>query len=152
MPAVKCRKLGAIGPLERHEASHDRFPTFRVGKGATPLAAAKKRKAKRGTRISFNSSEAGTARILVTPLLKGRKVGKRCLKATRKRRKRKSCTRLGRATTLSRVVKAGANTIPFTGRLGGKAVKPGRYRIEVSLADSLGNRSQSQRLTVRVVK
>ncbi len=126
--------------------------TFRLGKGTTPLAAAKKRKAKRGTRISFKSSEAGTARIVVTPLVKGRKVGKRCLKATRKRRKRKSCTRLGRPTTLSRAVKAGANTIPFTGRLGGKSLKPGRYRIEVSLTDSLGNRSPAQRLTIRVVK
>ena len=49
-----------------------------------------------------------------------------------------------RAKTLSRFTvagKAGANRIVFRGRVGGKTLKPGRYRLTVRAVDAAGNRS-----------
>jgi hypothetical protein len=69
---------------------------------------------KTGTRVRFTMSAAGTVRFTV-------------LRA----RRAKGHTRyvkVGR--TISRAGRAGANSLRFSGRVGGKRLKPGRYRLQ----------------------
>ncbi len=48
---------------------------------------------------------------------------------------------------------AGKQSVPFSGRIGAKALKPGRYRVQVGATDAAGNRSTRRAETsFRVVK
>jgi hypothetical protein len=49
------------------------------------------------------------------------------------------CTIYAKAGTITRSLKAGTNRVALTGRVGGRALKPGRYRLTVSLGT--GHRS-----------
>ena len=94
------------------------------------------------SRVSFNSSEAATVMFTVERLLPGRKVGKRCLKPTRANRKKKPCTRITRVRgSFIREAAAGDNFFRFTGRVGGRSLKPGRYRLAAQATDPAGNSS-----------
>lgn len=125
--------------------------TFRVGPGTTPVTARKR--AKRGTTFRYRLSEAATVAILIERRTKGRKVGKRCRKATRRLRKRKRCTRYVAAGTLTRKnLKAGQNTTPFSGRIGKRKLRLGRYRATVTATDRAGNRSKAKTVSFRIVR
>jgi hypothetical protein len=123
--------------------------TFAVARGVTPLAAATKRK--RGTNIRSSLSEAGTARYAIQRELNGRRAGKRCVKSTRKLRKRKRCKRYRPLQTLSRKVKQGGNVLFFTGRLGSIALAPNRYRVVMRVTDAAGNTSVNRSARFRIV-
>jgi hypothetical protein len=122
------------------------------------VAAKKRRKraVKRGTRFRYTLSEAATVKIVIERITRGRRIklkGKRvCAKPTRKRRKRKRCNRYKRVTTLTAVQAAGRQSIPFSGRVKGKALKAGKYRARISATDSQGARSAERRLALRIVK
>jgi hypothetical protein len=124
-------------------------PTFAVARGATPISAAAKRK--RGTNVRSAVSEAGTARYAVQRELRGRRVGERCLKATRKRRKAKRCWRYRAVQTYTRKVRAGSNVFWFTGRIGSLALAPNRYRVVMRVTDTAGNVSGNRWARFRIV-
>jgi len=109
---------------------------FRVSPKATAKAAAKKkRKSPRGTKISFSLNTKATVTVWIDRKLKGRKSGKKCVKATRKNRKKKACTRFVRRGKLIRKdLDAGKRKIAFSGRIGRKALKPGKYRMTLQAA------------------
>ena len=46
----------------------------------------------------------------------------------------------------------GQNQVKFTGRIGRKALKRGRYRLTIVATDAAGNRSKAKRLRFRIVK
>lgn len=117
--------------------------TFRVGRSSTPLTgvAAARRRARRapvGTTFRFTlevprvSAPFATAAL---PLVKiaishstfGRLSGHRCVKPTRRLARHRRCTRRVVDGTLSRGAHAGANSVAFSGRLGRRALAPGRY-------------------------
>ncbi|MET0685215.1 MAG: hypothetical protein ABW060_07860 [Solirubrobacteraceae bacterium] len=120
---------------------------FRVGKKATPTAAAK-----RGTTIRFTVSEAATLRITVGRKAAGRKVKGRCKPASRKLRKKPRCVRWVSRGTLTRAVPAGAGRVAFTGRVGRKALERGKHRFAVVAVDVAGNRSAPTKLKFKIVK
>lgn len=106
--------------------------TFRAA-GSGPSAT--ESRAPIGTTVSYTLSEAGAVKFTVQKPAKGRKVGKKCKKPSRKLRKKKRCTRyknLKGSFTLTG--KAGVNRFRFTGRLRGKKLKPGRYRLKATAA------------------
>jgi CSLREA domain-containing protein len=121
---------------------------FAVGPKATAVAA----KARRGTTFRYTLSEAATVRIAISRARPGRRKGKRCVKPTRKLRKAKRCTRYLRSGTLTRASKAGKNRVAFSGRIGRRALKPGRYRAVLRAADAAGKRSLAKTLKFRVVR
>jgi CSLREA domain-containing protein len=123
--------------------------TFAVSAAPTALSA---KKAKRGTAFRYTLSEPATVTITVQKRGKGRKQGTRCVKQTRKNARAKACTRFTRVGVLTRASAAGANTVLFSGRLGTKALKPGRYRAVLLAKDAAGNRSKTASLSFRVVK
>ncbi|HEX8207958.1 MAG TPA: hypothetical protein VF587_17975 [Solirubrobacteraceae bacterium] len=122
---------------------------FAVARGRTPVAAA----AKRGTRVRYSLSEPATVTFAFSRARAGRRVGGRCRKATRSNRRRKRCTRFVRAgRTIRRTSPVGRSTLRFTGRIGRRALRRGRYRMAVRAADAAGNRSSARRVRFRIVR
>jgi hypothetical protein len=77
-------------------------------------------------------------------------VGGRCRKATAKNRRARHCTRYVIVKgSASRAARAGANTVRFRGRLGGRRLGAGRYRLILSATDGVG--SATRRLAFRIV-
>jgi hypothetical protein len=85
----------------------------------------------RGTRFRFSLSAAADVRLVIQRGLHGRfhKVG-----------------------TLTRRAAAGADSIRFSGRLAGRALRPGRYRALVSAVDGAGHRTVAQRVSFTIVR
>jgi PKD repeat protein len=117
--------------------------TFAVARARTPLAARRTPAPKRGTVIRLTLSEAASVRIVIQREATGRRSGKRCVKATRANRKHKRCTQLISVGTLTRAGKSGRSTIAFSGRLGSKALAPGRYRLSTVATDAAKNASKA---------
>jgi hypothetical protein len=126
-----------------------------------------------GTRFTFNSSEAGRGLLLVEKRAKGLKVklkGKRrCVPQTKKRLRklkkaagspkgfrralrRKRCKAWKPTGLIRKQVKAGRNTIVFSGRIAGRKLGPGRYRARLKITDLAGNVSRAETVKFRVVK
>jgi hypothetical protein len=84
-----------------------------------------------GTKVSFTLNQAGGVRFTVLQPQPGRKAkGRRCVRPTRANRKARACTRLVALTGSFTVVgNVGANSFRFTGRIGGRSLKPGRYQL-----------------------
>jgi PKD domain len=99
---------------------------FRVARGRTRISA------RRGSAFRFRLSESARVRIAI------------------QRRKGRRFRRVGR--TLARRAKQGANRVKFTGRIGRKALKPGRYRARLTATDPAGNRSKTRTLRFRIVR
>jgi PKD repeat protein len=100
--------------------------TFAVDSAPTATSAAKK--PKRGSAFRFALSDAADVTITIHSLTPGRVSKGRCVKPSRKLRRAKRCTRATRKGVLRRAGAAGANNVPFSGRIGTKALRPGRYR------------------------
>jgi hypothetical protein len=97
---------------------------FAVGRARTAISALV-----RGTVLRYKLSEAATVTIQI---------------------KRAGAKRA--AGRLVRKGKAGANSIRFTGRIGKRALRPGRYSAVLTATDAAGNRSKPSRLTFRVLR
>jgi hypothetical protein len=98
--------------------------SFAVGRARTAVSA----RVARGTRFSYSLSEA--AKVVV----KIQRVG---TKRT--------------AGRLIRSAKGGKNVLRFSGRIGAKALKPGRYRAVMVATDAAGNRSPAKSVRFRVL-
>jgi Domain of unknown function (DUF5122) beta-propeller len=98
--------------------------TFKVGPRRTALSA---RKVAKGTSIRLVVSEPATVTFTV---LKGKKP----------------------AGKFTRKLKAGSRKVAFSGRIGKKALGPGRYALRVQAKDAAGNKSRTKTLKFRVVR
>jgi len=121
--------------------------TFAVGRKATARTAARK-----GSAFRYVISERARVTIRIERRKPGRRVGRKCRKPSPRLRKRKSCARFVSVGTLTRRARpAGRKTTAFSGRIGRKALKPGRYRATLRAIDPAGNRSAVRRIAFRVV-
>jgi hypothetical protein len=135
--------------------------TFRVGPGTTAsdstatAAAAKKKKKRppRGTTLTLRLSEPARVKFEVLMKGKGRKVGKRCVKQTKKNRKRKKCTLLTlKKPAFTRSAPAGRSKVKWSGRLGHRALKRGSYQIRATPTDAAGNAGNARTLSFKIVR
>jgi hypothetical protein len=109
--------------------------------------------AKVGTRLSFSASEASAVRFTVRRRTKGRRVAGRCRVETKVNRTRTACVRwVGVTGAFTVSATAGANAFAFRGRIGGRTLKPGRYRLNGRATDAAGNRSAVTRTQFRIVR
>jgi hypothetical protein len=95
--------------------------TFRAassGPRATTTAAV-------GTVISYSANVAGLTTLTFAVWRKGN----HCAPPTTRPVPPASCTRLPKKGSMRRETVPGVNRVPFTGRVGGKALTPGRYRL-----------------------
>ena len=95
------------------------------------------------------SEDAGVA-FTLQRRAKGRRVGGKCRKQTRRNRKRKRCTRFVARGGFTQNGTAGPNRRAVPRRLRGKPVTGGRYRATLRATDAAGNRSQPARLNFRL--
>jgi hypothetical protein len=101
-----------------------------------------------GKRVKYVLTEAATVTFKLERKTLGRRVGKRCVRQTRKNKKKKRCARFKRIGALfSGPDGPGAHRIVLPN---GRKLKPGRYRLTVTARDAAGN--ESSRSTVFVVK
>jgi streptogramin lyase len=112
-------------------------------------AALSKTKVRAGTTsvtLRFTVNEAGTATVVISKRLKGRRSGKRCVKPTRKLRKARRCTRLKRVKKVQVATTAGANSV----KLRIKTLTRGSYGVALTAADAAGNRTKPVTRTLSV--
>lgn len=117
---------------------------FRVGKGPTAVtAAAAKRRGKpapAGTVVRFTLSARANVTVAIERAATGRRVAKQCRRASRRLRRRPACTRWEKRGALVRKgVGPGRRSIAFSGRIGRRALAPGRYRAVVTAANAAGS-------------
>jgi hypothetical protein len=98
---------------------------FAVGRARTAVSA----RQVRSTRFTYSLSE--TAKVVVTI--------------------RRVVTRRT-AGRLIRSARSGSNVLRFSGRIGSKALKPGRYRAVLTATDAAGNRSAPKSVSFRVLR
>lgn len=126
------------------------FAVNRRGRAEVPVAA----RAKRGTTFRYRLSEDARVVFTIQRALPGRRVGRACRRPTARNRARLRCTRYVRVRggRFAAKAHAGANRKRFSGRIGRRALKPGRYRASLVATDAAGNHSLPKRLTFRVVR
>jgi hypothetical protein len=96
--------------------------------------------ATRGTVVSYTNSQRATTTFTVHRPRRGYRKGRRCVtRRPRGVRKPKRCTLYKRVKgSFTHEDVAGANSLRFTGRLGGKTLKPGRYRLSAVASNESG--------------
>jgi hypothetical protein len=127
-----------------------RSKRFRVGRAATPVSAA--RRPPVGTSFLYDLSEAARVEIQIARKSRGRRVAGKCRKATHSNRRRPRCTLYLSLGTLVRNSVRGPNAVPFSGRIGKKALRPGSYRAGITATDAAGNRSAPRHVSFTVVR
>jgi hypothetical protein len=120
--------------------------------GSGPAFSTKKKKPV-GTKVTFGLTEPSNVKFTVDRKTKGRKVGKKCKAKTKANRKKKACTRWVKVKGSFTVPgKAGSNSFKFRGRIGGKKLKPARYRLNSQATDLAKNKSAIKRESFKIVK
>jgi streptogramin lyase len=118
-------------------------------KGASIIA---KRKAKTGTTVSYSLSRAASTRFTVDRAQKGRRKGKKCVAPKPSNKKGKKCTRYVLAKgSFKRAGAGGRNKFKFSGRIGGKRLKPGSYRL-IAVATAGSSKSKPKRANFKIVR
>jgi hypothetical protein len=112
--------------------------TFAPASASTPVRGQSARQHPRGTMFAFRLDQSATVTVKLRRASAGRRVHGTCRPATKRRRHRPRCTRYATVATLTRIGQAGRNQLPFTGRIGGKALRPGQYHAVFTARDSAG--------------
>jgi hypothetical protein len=113
--------------------------TFVAFKRGASITTAKKP----GTAVSYRVSEAATVVFTVQRRTAGRRSGRACVKATKRLRTHKACTRyVAVKGSFARAVRAkGAYKLRFSGRLGGHTLSAAHYRLRLIATDRAKNHS-----------
>lgn len=107
-------------------------------------------RSRRGTAVRFGLSGPASVRFRIDRRLAGRRVGGRCRRATRRNRDGRRCSLYAKVGSFSRPGTAGANRIPFSGKIGTRALRPGSYRLSITAIGANGARSAVKRIRFRV--
>ncbi len=146
-PGVPTGSIDDTGKpkLGRLVFSRKRFKAARSGRAVTS--------ARTGTRVRFSLSQSASVRFRVEIKTRGRKVGRRCVKSRRSNRSRRRCTRWVKRSGSWRISgKAGTNRFTFRGRLRGRKLKPGVYRMSARATTRARRSSPVRRKAFRVVR
>jgi hypothetical protein len=101
-----------------------------------------------GTRVRYALSEPARVRFTV---MRARLSVRRCVHASYLARHRR-CIRYRLSGTFTHRGAAGENTFRFRGRVNGRTLRPGRYRLVARAIDPSGNASLSRRVAFRIVR
>jgi hypothetical protein len=118
---------------------------FAVARGATAVTARKR--VARGTHVRFTLAAAATATVTFQRPAAGRRAKNgHCVKPTAKLRRAKRCKRYRAEGRLTRAnLRAGAQDVPFSGRVGRRALRRGRHRVVVSAKGAGGTATGAPR-------
>lgn len=137
--------------LTKPGLSLTRFRAARSGAGVTVVKAKPKRTAV-GAKLSFSLSEDATVTLTVQRRATGRREGGVCKAPTRAKRRSKPCARyVSVKGSVSFQAKAGKVIVRFSGRIGGRALKAGRYRLAAVPRDAADNTGSAKRVSFTIV-
>jgi hypothetical protein len=106
-----------------------------------------------GTRVSYVLSERATVTFRVERAAKGRRVRGRCRRPTPRNRGHRPCRRyVLLAGSFRDAGEPGANRFRFRGRLRGRKLPRGSYRLRARPVDVAGNPSPVARRAFRIVR
>lgn len=105
-----------------------------------------------GAAFGYTLSEPASVGFTIERLSKGRRVNGKCVKPKRKNRGRKACTRARPLGSFDRKSSRGPSSQRFSGKIGRKRLKPGRYRATLEAVDASSNASLPRRIGFRVLK
>ena len=110
----------------------------------------KKFRPAKGADVRFTLTVGAPVRFTVERASTGRRVGGKCRAQTKKNRHAKKCTRyVGLKGSFLRNGGAGANHFHWNGRLKGRALKPGIYRLTGSVGSGLARNVRRAKFTVK---
>ena len=146
-------KLNVVGPgttAGRPALSSARLSSRRFRAAAHGPSLSRKRKVPVGTTVSYRDSAAALTTFTVSRAVKGHKRGRKCV-AGKRRRHQKSCTRFVKAGSFTHSDQAGAVKVHFSGRVRGKKLRPGSYRLTLT-PRLAGTSGKSVKLSFRIVR
>jgi uncharacterized delta-60 repeat protein len=103
-----------------------------------------------GARVSYENTQAATTMLTVLKRTRGVHYERRCLRPARHRHGRR-CARWVVAGRFVHADKAGLNSFHFTGRVYGRKLKPGRYKLRARPRFA-GPAGKAIEVTFRIVK
>lgn len=126
---------------------------FVVSARSTPSSgsAVKGVRHKKGTTFRYTLSKAAMVKIVIAERRSGRRTGARCVAPTRALRHAKTCTRITGRGTLRHAGRQGANRLAFSGRIGSRALRPGRYSARLT-ATAENKTSKPHTVYFRIVR
>jgi len=138
--AVAVPASPASQPAPTITAVRESHAVWREGTRLAAIARTRRARTPVGTAVQFTLNTAASVTLAFTQTASGRTVGARCVKATRRNRRRHRC-RL--TVTVGAIAfpgaHAGVDTIAFQGRLTSTArLRPGRYAILLTASDPAG--------------
>lgn len=141
---------GRVPALTRLKVVPKRFAV----KPRRPTKKGHKRHSKthRGTSIRFRLSAGARVTFVFARALPGRKAGKRCVAAHHRVSRGRRCTRYVRSGRFARNMKAGADRLAFSGRIGRHALRLGVYRLIATPIDPLHRRTRSRAASFTVIR
>jgi hypothetical protein len=133
---------------------------FRVARGATSAdgtataaGRTRRRRTPAGTTLTLSMTEPARVKFEVLVKGKGRRSGRKCVKQTRRNRKRKRCTLLTlKKPVFTRSAPAGRSRVTWSGRLGRKALKRGAYVLRATPTDAAGNTGNARQISITIVR
>jgi len=90
--------------------------------------------------------------IVIARRRAGRRKGKKCVAPTKKLANAKKCIRTFERGKLTRSSHRGVNRVAFSGRIGSKALKPGRYQATLTATDAEKNSSKAKKIFTIVTR
>jgi hypothetical protein len=121
--------------------SHTRFRAASSGPTVTAARAHHKVRPPIGTAIAYTDSQAATTTFTVLRPTHGVRSGKACVAPPRHRRhghRYTACTRYLAVGSFTHTDIAGANSVPFSGRLNNRKLPAGTYRLTATPRNSIG--------------
>jgi len=98
--------------------------------------------------VRYRLSEAAATTFTVHRIDKGRRKGRSCQRPSSANRRGASCSRYVRISgSLRHSGRAGSNSVRFSGKLAGRKLRPGRYRLTAVARDRAGNVAASRTAT-----
>jgi hypothetical protein len=129
---------GVISALSISPKAFAAAPSGATISTATAAKKGKKGKKKYGATVGYRDSQTATTTFTVLREESGRTQGKSCKKPSKSNRHGKRCTLYAPVGSFSHADLAGANSLHFSGRLSGKKLARGRYRLSAVAHNSAG--------------
>jgi hypothetical protein len=149
VPAVK-RPSPPLPPFLAGLGVHPSSLKPEPGKGASVSAARKRR----GATVTYSDSQRAVTTFTVLRPRKGYRVGRRCQASRPKHHKGKlrRCTLYVSLGSFPHTDRAGANRFHFTGRVKGRALPRGRYRLRAVARNAQGLFSRALATDFKVIR
>jgi len=126
--------------------------SFRPESGGGPSIASKKRTT-RGAFVSYSDSQAATTTFTVQRPRRGFRSGRRCVarRPLRHPGRLRRCTFYQSVGGFSRPDRAGSNRFHLSGRVNGRALHVGRYRLQAVAKNGDGQRSLAANMSFSII-